>query len=101
MSIWPCNKLFALPLFSNILLSKNPLSLNYDTVSKRGIKMIWLQVNKNNVHSIAWYLRMGFRNVRSAVQDIGGGFVMDDFRMEKMISQKPHGDNSLKTRSQE
>ncbi len=36
MSIWPCNKLFALPLFSNILLSKNPLSLNYDTVSGTG-----------------------------------------------------------------
>jgi hypothetical protein len=26
---------------------------------------------------------MGFKNAGSIVQDIGGGFVMDDFRFEK------------------
>jgi ribosomal protein S18 acetylase RimI-like enzyme len=49
----------------------------------RGIKTLWLTVNKNNVQSIAWYSRMGFTNVGPIVIDIGGGFVMDDFRMEK------------------
>ena len=44
-------------------------------------------VNKNNADSIAWYSRMGFRNAGPVIQDIGGGFVMDDFRLEKTISQ--------------
>lgn len=51
----------------------------------RNIKKIWLTVNKNNRHAIAWYSRMGFINTASLIQDIGEGFVMDDFRMEKTI----------------
>jgi len=54
---------------------------------------MWLTVNKNNSHSIAWYSRMGFTNAGPILQDIGGGFVMDDFRMEKSIGQQtPAGD---------
>lgn len=52
---------------------------------QRGISTIWLTVNKNNSHSIAWYLRMGFINAGSVIQDIGQGFVMDDYKMEKTI----------------
>ncbi len=54
-----------------------------------GIAMIRLTVNKNNARSIAWYRRRGFTDVGPTVQDIGGGFVMDDFRMEKTIG-RPH-----------
>jgi ribosomal protein S18 acetylase RimI-like enzyme len=50
---------------------------------KRGIKMIWLTVNKNNSPSLAWYLRMGFANAGPTIQDIGEGYIMDDFRLEK------------------
>jgi len=53
---------------------------------QRHIKSIWLTVNKHNAHSIAWYGRMGFRNAGPTVQDIGGGFVMDDYRMEKTLT---------------
>ena len=28
---------------------------------------------------------MGFKNIGPVVQDIGNGFIMDDFRMEKII----------------
>ena len=38
--------------------------------------------------SDAWYLRMGFRKSGPIIQDIGGGFVMDDFRMEKSIGRQ-------------
>ena len=51
----------------------------------RNIKKIWLTVNKNNSHAIAWYSRMGFINTASLIQDIGEGFVMDDYQMEKTI----------------
>jgi len=50
---------------------------------ERQIRTLWLTVNKNNTRSIAWYMRMGFTNVGPTIQDIGAGFVMHDYRMEK------------------
>jgi diamine N-acetyltransferase len=65
-----------------------------DICRERRISTLCLTVNKNNRHSIAWYTRMGFKNVGSIVQDIGGGFLMDDYRMEKSIGQlSPAGDS--------
>jgi len=48
-----------------------------------GRQAICLQVNKRNVSAIAFYRSMGFAIVREAVVDIGSGFVMDDYVMEK------------------
>jgi hypothetical protein len=42
-------------------------------------------VNKYNSQPIAVYEKLGFRVVAAVVQDIGGGFVMDDYRMEKTL----------------
>ncbi len=53
---------------------------------ERRISTLWLNVNKNNTRSIGWYTRMGFKNVGAAVQDIGDGFAMDDYRMENKIN---------------
>jgi ribosomal protein S18 acetylase RimI-like enzyme len=59
-------------------LGKSILQFVEELCRKRGFKTVWLTVNKNNANSIAWYLRMGFRNAGSVVQDVGGGFVMDE-----------------------
>ena len=66
-------------------MGKETLGFVEGLCRQRGIKTIWLTVNKNNARSLAWYKQMGFDTVRPAVQDIGGGFVMDDFVMEKQI----------------
>ena len=66
-------------------LGKKALQFIEDLGKKRGLKLLWLTVNKNNDDSIAWYSRMGFRKVGAVIQDIGAGFVMDDFRMEKPL----------------
>lgn len=50
----------------------------------RGLRSIWLTVNKGNP-AVQAYLRMGFCVTGPIVMDIGGGFVMDDYRMEKTI----------------
>lgn len=50
------------------------------------IKKIWLTVNKNNITAINAYERMGFVSAGSVVLDIGNGYVMDDFRMEKLVT---------------
>jgi len=59
-----------------------------DLCRKRHMTSLCLTVNKNNTQAIAWYMRMGFKNVGSVVQDIGTGFVMDDYRMEKSMGQQ-------------
>lgn len=47
---------------------------------------IELTVNKYNANSIAAYQKLGFEVVNEAVFDIGEGFVMDDFIMQRPIS---------------
>lgn len=52
---------------------------------EKGLKKITLTVNKNNTDTIQAYEKFGFENTGSVVQDIGDGFIMDDYRMEKML----------------
>lgn len=53
---------------------------------KLSLNSISLTVNKYNTNSIKAYEKMGFENIGELVQDIGGGFVMDDYKMVKEIS---------------
>ena len=52
---------------------------------RRGLSLLWLTVNKGNP-SVQAYQRLGFRIAADLVMDIGGGFVMDDYRMEKPLN---------------
>jgi len=51
-----------------------------------GFSSVWLTVNKFNDNTIAWYKRRGFVIIDKVKKDIGDGFFMDDYFMEKMIS---------------
>ena len=50
--------------------------------AERGLKSIWLTVNRHNADTIAVYKKKGFSVVREQEADIGGGYVMDDYVME-------------------
>ena len=50
--------------------------------TERNLVKIVLTVNKNNAGPIAAYEKLGFVNIGPIVQDIGQGFVMDDYKME-------------------
>jgi diamine N-acetyltransferase len=52
---------------------------------KLGYPCVILQVNKRNVNAINSYKKYGFTVRTSTVDDIGHGFVMDDFVMEKKL----------------
>jgi ribosomal protein S18 acetylase RimI-like enzyme len=52
----------------------------------KGLPKISLNVNKKNTGSIRAYEKFGFVIIRPFVTDVGGGFVMDDYRMEKLLS---------------
>jgi diamine N-acetyltransferase len=51
---------------------------------RRGLNLLWLTVNKGNP-AVKAYERLGFRIAADLVMDIGGGFFMDDYRMEKPL----------------
>jgi len=50
-----------------------------------GLTRIFLNVHKNNKNSIKAYEKMGYMKVREVIKDIGSGFIMDDYIMEKFI----------------
>ena len=52
----------------------------------RGCDRLVLAVNKGNRGAIDAYLKHGFRVAGAVVKDIGGGFVMDDYIMEKPVT---------------
>ncbi|WP_171013902.1 GNAT family N-acetyltransferase [Chitinivorax sp. B] len=51
----------------------------------QGCHLLMLTVNKHNNNSIAVYRKRGFSVRTEAVFDIGNGFVMDDYVMEKKL----------------
>jgi GNAT superfamily N-acetyltransferase len=55
--------------------------------AEMGLRELWLTVNRHNAGSIAFYQRMGFVIAASIAQDIGNGFVMDDYRMRLAIAR--------------
>ena len=50
-----------------------------------GARRLVLNVNKRNRKAIRAYERNGYRTVRAETNDIGGGFVMDDYVMSKEV----------------
>ena len=52
---------------------------------ERELEAIWLTVNKHNRQAIDVYKVKGFETVRKQTTDIGEGFFMDDFIMEKRV----------------
>lgn len=52
---------------------------------ERGLHAMYLTVNRNNELGIRAYLAKGFETIETKVVDIGHGFVMDDYIMEKSL----------------
>ena len=59
-------------------LGKEVLEFVKGNARSEGFNAIELNVNKYNP-SIAAYEKMGFKRIRAEVNDIGSGFVMDDY----------------------
>jgi len=66
-------------------LGRHSLNFVENLSRKVGCSKISLTVNKNNSGSIKFYQTCGFKTTGPIVQDIGNGFVMDDYKMEKMV----------------
>lgn len=46
---------------------------------------IWLTCNKQNTNTLSVYQKLGFNVTDNRVSDIGNGFVMDDYILEKPL----------------
>jgi ribosomal protein S18 acetylase RimI-like enzyme len=66
-------------------LGRRAMTFVEELATLRELASIWLTVNKNNP-SVQIYEKLGFVNERSFVADIGGGFVMDDYVMRKVLT---------------
>ena len=65
--------------------ARQAINFLVDICKESSLKKIWLTVNRHNLSTIGAYKKMGFVTVREQVADIGNGFVMDDYIMEKMV----------------
>jgi diamine N-acetyltransferase len=52
---------------------------------QRGLLRIYLTVNKHNTLALHRYQQWGFVSLGGVVTDIGQGYVMDDWRMERSL----------------
>ena len=57
----------------------------YEYTLRNNLKSIYLTVNKENESSISVYNHIGFKITDKKKADIGNGFFMDDYIMEKEI----------------
>ena len=51
----------------------------------RNLDAMYLTVNKHNDIAIRAYEAKGFETIEAAETDIGEGFIMDDYIMEKCV----------------
>lgn len=78
------SKLYLLASYRKSGAGRKTLALIEQIARERAATHLWLTVNKGNA-SVHAYERLGFRIVEALVMDIGGGFVMDDYKMEKAV----------------
>jgi GNAT superfamily N-acetyltransferase len=79
------NKLYLLAEVSGRGLGAMMLDWTADRAREQGCQRLQLRVNKANAPAIRAYLRAGFVFLNDVCSDIGSGFVMDDFLMEKRL----------------
>lgn len=78
------HKLYVLPSIQKTGLGKQLLEKVETTVKEMGVKILQLNVNRNNSARL-FYERNDFAIIRQEDIDIGNGFFMNDYVMEKVL----------------
>ncbi len=79
------SKLYVLKTYRGQGLGK--ASMNYIIQQAKAMECskITLTVNRHNENTINAYSALGFKNVGEKIADIGDGYVMDDYLLEKSL----------------
>jgi GNAT superfamily N-acetyltransferase len=80
------HKLYVLPKWHGEGLGSALLRHCEQAARDGGARKLILNVNKRNRRAIQAYERNGYRTVRAETNDIGNGFVMDDYVMAKDVA---------------
>lgn len=80
------HKLYLNPQHHGMGAGSETLKWVEQTAAKLGLGKVKLRVNKHNALAIRTYRRSGFEFAGEETSDIGGGFVMDDYWMEKQLT---------------
>ena len=87
-SISLLSKLYLLPDVRGTGVSTRALEALYDVARAAGSDRLSLTVNRFNARAIRFYEKHQFRTTQELVADIGGGFVMDDYCMERALNKQ-------------
>ena len=80
------HKLYLLPEVQGLGLGGRLLDHVVQSAADSGCRSVRLHVNKANARALACYRSRGFVIERSVVDDIGGGFVMDDHVLVRPVA---------------
>ncbi len=80
------NKLYALAEMHGRGIGSAALQWIAERAPELGCQRVQLRVNKANARAIRAYQRAGFQFVEDLCTDIGSGYVMDDYVMEKRLT---------------
>lgn len=81
------NKLYVLPTTQKTGAGRALLDHSISYARETGATTLFLQVNKHNVAK-GFYEKMGFTISKEIKLDIGNGFFMDDYIMERKVSSE-------------
>ena len=73
------SKLYVSRKYRNQGLASKAVGFVKGVAADNCVRRISLTINKNNKASLAAYEKLGFKNEKAVVTDIGNGFVMDDY----------------------
>jgi len=79
------SKLYVLQSHRGKKIGKSALGFIISEANRLQLKSIQLKVNKFNTASISAYEKLGFKKLKAIVTEIGEGFIMDDYLMEKVL----------------
>jgi ribosomal protein S18 acetylase RimI-like enzyme len=79
------SKIYVLSTYRGKKIGKAAMQHVVDIANSFNLNTIKLNVNKFNTNSILAYEKLGFVKTKSIITDIGNGFIMDDYQMEKTL----------------
>jgi ribosomal protein S18 acetylase RimI-like enzyme len=83
-SSYTLHKIYVLPQQQGVGLGKKIIEYIINDIILLGAKTIELNVNRNN-KAKGFYEKLGFRIIKEEDIDIGNGYFMNDFVMEKIL----------------
>ncbi len=82
--VYKLHKIYVLPNQQGKGIGKYVIEYVLEEIKSKGASALHLQVNKNN-KARQFYERLGFHEIEQIKLDIGKGYFMDDFVMEKIV----------------